>query len=105
MTNKKYHEQANKALCYFINILGYAKEEIESNHALFSDVPNFLYTLKAHLMNKTKLTRVHNDTDSSNVECNNKETCDEEEKKRINEVKQTLLARLPQDEYNKLVKN
>ena len=104
MTKKKYHERSDKALCYLINILGYAKKEIEGNAALFSKLSDFLCTPKARLMSKTKLIRVYSDADVSNVEDEENNTCDKEEIKLMNKVEQALSARLPRDKYNNLVK-
>ena len=86
MTKKTYHERADKVLCYLINILGYAKEEIEGNVALFSKLSDFLCTLKARLMSKTKLIRVYSDADVINVEDEENNTRDEEEIKLMNKV-------------------
>ena len=106
MSAKVCQEQADKALCRLINIFGYSNSPIEQNKELFSDVTDFLCTLNACLVKKKNLTRVHH---SNNIKEDKTAPPFEESicSKRINimnDIEQTLLARIPRDEYNQLIK-
>lgn len=103
---KYYNQRTDTALCHLFNLMGFSpNDEIEKNNEMFDETMDFISSIKARLMTKTKLTPSVSAQDTSD---GNDESPTEQStvafEKNVQELERKLLARLPRDEYNSVTK-
>ena len=98
---RSYHERADIDLCHILSLLEYGPDDLLSgNKKIYQDVPNMMTSIRSRLMSKTKLTNkaLNVTIQRDEFEEARENTIMSEEENCLNEIENTLLARLPRDE-------
>ena len=101
-SDKRYTLRVDTALAYLVRISGFNpsnKHEIENNFELFENVESLLTSVKARLMNYTKLTTLKKE-DEEDFEDSEKPL--EQRASMVRELEGTLITNLPTDKYTKV---
>ena len=105
LNKKSLNERTDTALCHILSIIGYRPDvNLEGNRQAYEDTIDFLCTLKARLIKKTKITCSDSSACDGNVDTTKEVISLVGDMKSLKSIEKVLLARLPRDEYNKIVK-
>ena len=107
ISKKYYNKRIDTALYHLLCIIGVCPgEKLEKNKFVFDEVTDLLTAVKSKLMAKTKLTY----TTASNIQeedsqnDNGTSVNDTDVKEKIKDIETRLLACLPRDEFNSIMK-